>query len=802
MSSFPTGHYDGGIGHRRNAFAFVTTSGYTPNGLEVEIAAVIGTMNGNTKLEIWTNVSNKPGSLVANATVSLSDPTGTGFFGGDFASAVAALSDATQYWFVVESSTSTGSTYLRPKGDSAAGETDGIKGDEGTGPSTYVNTWVASADADGTFNFKIYELALVQVNLSGAMPAFSGTISAQFVKKNLAGAMPAQSGALTVDIVLRHISLAGAMPAFSGAIASAFTQFIDLAGAMPAQSGTLTPLYVKKFLAGSWPASTGTIDEQYKKKFLAGEWPAFSGTISVFLKKTLTGAMPAFSGTIGVYLPTWALPVYELVIDRDSDGDFLGGDAIARGLPVVDSGLGGEDVTSDIAIRRGVTTYRGNETIKSISPPRIGSLAFMLTNTDDDYSPGSTVAAGRAVRLRGNVSGTIYELWRGFLQKPQQDPASGNQTVKVDALGLLTRAKGQRVSTALYSDITVDTAIGHVLDAIGWPAGDRTLDSAQTTMTWWWLDEEDAYEALQTLVNTEGPIAALFEGEDGKIIFQSRHHRQLTTASNTPQVTVKSLGQSPNIGGGFVYNDGESEVINEATLVARRRTADATAEVWALGETLVMFADDVVNYSVRDKDRDPFQAAVVPVEDTDFTVTAGAVTPTLNRTSGGVVTLTMTAGAAGATVTGLVMRADLVTVKGETLLVNGVDASASITQYGTKRIPRSYEVRAEVSPSTLQDFTDAIVGTYQGGRPSIRVAIENADSRSLTQQFTRALNDRIRVIAESGNFSLDDEFYVLGIRHRITGQATIRTELECEVAGFNEYAAWDLALWGTSVWGF
>jgi hypothetical protein len=65
-------------------------------------------------------------------------------------------------------------------------------------------------------------------------------------------------------------------------------------------------------------------------------------------------------------------------------------------------------------------------------------------------------------------------------------------STEIPSIGTLSRLVGQRVSTALYETITVDVAIGHLLDAAGWPAGERVIAVSTTVLEWWWVDNADA----------------------------------------------------------------------------------------------------------------------------------------------------------------------------------------------------------------------------------------------------------------------------------------------------------------------
>ncbi|MDO8504064.1 MAG: choice-of-anchor R domain-containing protein [bacterium] len=156
-SNATVGKYDSSS-HRRKASAFRSSSTYIPTRAEFEVDDVHGNMNGDTKVQIWTDSGGRPGSLISNATFSAKDPKNPGYFGGTFPTPpTTQLVSGTQYWLVMESSTDRGSTFFHIKGATSGGLPDGVKGDQGSGPTTYENTWNVEPGGGGeTVNFKIY----------------------------------------------------------------------------------------------------------------------------------------------------------------------------------------------------------------------------------------------------------------------------------------------------------------------------------------------------------------------------------------------------------------------------------------------------------------------------------------------------------------------------------------------------------------------------------------------------------------------------------------------------------------------
>ncbi|MCY4110304.1 MAG: hypothetical protein OXG11_14930 [Chloroflexi bacterium] len=518
----------------------------------------------------------------------------------------------------------------------------------------------------------------------------------------------------------------------------------------------------------------------------------------------------------------------ELAVDRNGDGDFA--DA-------------GENLTADVLAETGMKVHRGNDSARAISPPGIGDLQAELNNRSGEYSPGSTLrqAQGRTLQVGSAVRLRVgsRDLWSGNLERPAQHPEQERRSTELTALGVAARLRGVKVSTALHENIRVDEAMGHVLDAAGWPASARSLAAARTTLEWFWADEEEAWDLLLSLYYTEGPGAMLFEGRGGEIVFRNRHQALTLTASNTAQTTLRSTGASPRIAGGFEHDYGVEHIINDASVKVARRSAKPLETVWSVGETLELAPNETRKLNARfgsgGSSGGPFKDAIAPVEGTDYDLAAGSLaSASLDRASGAWVELTLTAGPDGATVTapfdrlragpsstldgdpstslrtgeseesdeGLGLRARPVTVDSETLVTSRADAADSIARHGRRTLPSEYAMRPEIARNAAQDLADAIVAFYKTGREMVEAPLMNSDAVTESAQLERDLGDRIRIDAESGNYDVEQDFRILGITHEIQNQRVLRTVWHCGESHDNGYAAGGPAPRGQGRWGF
>lgn len=376
---------------------------------------------------------------------------------------------------------------------------------------------------------------------------------------------------------------------------------------------------------------------------------------------------------------------------------------------------------------------------------------------------------GRKVRVR-TTAPTAATLFTGFLDDLPQHPHRLERSVDAPALGPLSRLRGVKVSTVLYSNITTGVALGHLLTAAGWPLADRTISTGQTTLLYWWCDEDDAYDMALTLLRTEGPGATLYESGDGKIVFEDRHYRLSTSRCTTSQATIADSGSEPLMSG-FEYHPHLKDIINAATLRVIARTPAAGTVVWQLGGDLSLGASQSIALTVRASD--PFSGATAPVEDTDYTVLTGSVaSATLSETSGTSTLLTITAGAGGATVRDLQVRATSY-AGSETLIANTVDASASIAKYGLR--PYQSAIWPEVVPDFAIDTANVLVQQYQEPRATVRVQLNGAQATRLTQILSREISDRVTVVeAQTG---LNGDCFVEHIAHRVDLAGRLHTAI-------------------------
>lgn len=418
------------------------------------------------------------------------------------------------------------------------------------------------------------------------------------------------------------------------------------------------------------------------------------------------------------------------------------------------------------------------------------------------------------------ATGTFATLTVGAGLTETSTPVGTRTTDVGSALIIGNNAGATATADGRIDEVVVISAAAGLtaaqVKAIGARSSDapRDLDTGRSTLSYWWLDDEDAMAALVALKATEGPGAAIYEDGTGAIVFRDRQKRLTASRSTVSQTTFRTAAGAtePLASLPFAYDPGTRDVVNDVTVEVKSRTVQAIQTVWTLGSTITLAAGETRKYLARGGQTTdittgqyigPFTGAVAPTSGAgDYTVTAGSLvsSPTLDRTSGASVTLTVgPAGASGATITGMRLRAQPVTVSATTPVRSTIDASTSQTAFGVRTFP--LPIRQEIAINDAQDLCNAIVGFQQNGRSTVLFTVRGIHGAArLTAALAREVSDRVTVIhAASG---LNADFYIESIAHRVIAPASHVTTFAGENAPADSYAVWGTSTWGTGRWGY
>lgn len=427
------------------------------------------------------------------------------------------------------------------------------------------------------------------------------------------------------------------------------------------------------------------------------------------------------------------------------------------------------------------------------------ALSSISYDADVDYDADIDYAAGMIPAA----------LHAGVLEQPEWTTALGNPTVTMTSSGALGRLAKAKIRTPLYANKRIDEAIVLVLNEVGWPAALRDIPFADTTLDWFWVNDETAFEVLVRLQHSEGVPSLIWEGPDGILHFEPRNYRTNTARSNTAQVAyvdtyAGTTDVTPTLThAGMSYRLPFVDVYNLVTCPVVRRVRQALQQVWEFGGPLILGSNETrIITATLDE---PADGAVAMAVGTDYAIGAGGLVagPTYVETQAQTIRFTLTAGAGGCTVNGVTsngpqIRATPVVVTWQDTAENSVDTSASIARYdpiANQPIPLELQAYPEIPPATAEALCDAAVAFYMDARPIVALRVLNADTDHLADQIARRPSDRIRAV--STPLGLDGDMHIEQIALRLIPEG-VETILTCQRA-LNQPGA---AVWDdpASVW--
>lgn len=457
---------------------------------------------------------------------------------------------------------------------------------------------------------------------------------------------------------------------------------------------------------------------------------------------------------------------YEIYIDWDNDGSVLSGAFEAN-----------ENVSADVlGLRTPISWSYGRDTARSLAEIEPGSATLELDNISKIYSPDNASGAlfgflgpGKPVLIRSIHSAVTRNLFWGFIDDYNIDPFRESRSVTITVIDALAKLAETMISTPLYEGITTGQAIGYALDAAGWPATQRDLDSGATTIRYWWEDDKGVLDAIKDIVSSEGgPAIAYVDPVTANFTFRDRHHRFLDTTSITSQATFSDTGSEPLFCDPVDYNIGFKDLVNSVGFNIDEREPDIQAVVWTTEDVISLAAGEVVVLNAVSDD--PFQDAVTPVVDIDYKVLSGSVTVSLDRNSGQSLKVTLAA-ASASYVSGLQVRATPITVA-RTYSISAV-SNGSIDKYG--KTSWSNEAPPWAGRHDAQAIADIIIGLRSERLPVMSITVNNGNDTRKVQQLSRKLSERITIVeAQTGTNHdhfierVEHDIQQVGEDHRVT----------------------------------
>jgi len=194
-----------------------------------------------------------------------------------------------------------------------------------------------------------------------------------------------------------------------------------------------------------------------------------------------------------------------------------------------------------------------------------GTATIVLKNLDERFWPDNTssphsanVKTMKKINIRREYNGVAYDRFTGFIESwtPKWLDSGGFGPMMVvqavDGLKILAK---QVINHAGEAAELSGTRVGNILDTCGWPAADRSLDTGQETMqATGAMANINALAHLQSVQESE--LSLLYQGANGKMVFEDRSHRTSLPHDEPIEVFGDSVVEDENLitNGKFVMN--------------------------------------------------------------------------------------------------------------------------------------------------------------------------------------------------------------------------------------------------------
>lgn len=482
---------------------------------------------------------------------------------------------------------------------------------------------------------------------------------------------------------------------------------------------------------------------------------------------------------------------YVVKVDWDNSGTFDGGD---------------EDVTVDLVDM----SWESGRRVASILVGRAaaGKLSLRLRNKDDKYSAFNSASSlfnsllpGRKIQI-STTSPVTKILWTGFLEsiRPQVhlNNTPGLKLVTLNALGSFRRLTEAPINMSIQTSQTTGALVDDVLDAAGWPVGDRDIDTGETTITAFWSsDDRDALKVIRELEATESGF--LREQPDGAIAFESRNHRlagphlvSQATFSDSPgagDIRFNSIVQEDPLE--LVFNDYRASVttysIETLDVLWQHPEANTTGDAPSIlaGESRTYWAEFPTSSSPNDAVA--VDAWTSPAQTTDYTANSLSNGTGTNLTSDINVTPTKFANTMKLEVTNnhatTTAFLTFLQARGTAIHENDkVDIRAedttSQTAYGIRTIKRPSQAKWIPTTKEAQDWADLNLALFKDAQPVLKLGyLANGSSDQMSEALNRQVSDRVTVEADStAGLGFSQDFFVENIKHTVTSSFEHKVE--------------------------
>lgn len=506
--------------------------------------------------------------------------------------------------------------------------------------------------------------------------------------------------------------------------------------------------------------------------------------------------------------------VYSLLVDWNADGDYS--DTY-------------DNITGDTV---SINWSRGRDYASQLTGNSIaGRLTAVLLNNDGKYSPSNAssvlspnLVVGRPIQIQAGEGSFPYDFpvsfqdvprWTGRIESITPSPSADDvKTCTIEAFGVLGYLNQFEVQLSNQTDRRTDQAIGDVLDAVGWPSADRTLDTGLTTIPRFWMSGMKLIDALHSLEETESGFVK--ESKDGKVVFENRFHRLTESTSTTSQVTFSDASGATNAYIQLEQEDPLNTITNHVEAFVRTYTVASVGVLWTHPETgasspTLAPAESKTFEAIYPTPSAALNAVEVdawttPAATTDYTANTASNGTGTDKTSDISVTVTKSAqrmvisltngGTSDIYLTKIQARGTAVT-QNDPVFVRSID-SASKTTYGE----RKYSSNSPFFPNAreAQLWADYQVSIYESPVDIITMTFAAGTNANIEPALNLDISDRVTIVGTNeANLGFSKDFFIESVSHFLTDGAfnhMVKWQLSPATGGYSNF--WIL---GTSVLG-
>ena len=512
--------------------------------------------------------------------------------------------------------------------------------------------------------------------------------------------------------------------------------------------------------------------------------------------------------------------IYKVLVDWNADGDYA--DTY-------------DDISGDTV---GMLWTRGRDYASQLTGNSIaGYASFTLRNDTGKFSPSNTSSVlspnlipGRSIQIQAGEGNFPYPFpvsfedvprWTGRIERITPSPASDSaQFCQIIAFGTLGFLNQNALQLATETDVTTSAAVGSILDGVGWPSADRTIDTGATTIPRFWVSGLSVIDALRKVEEVESGFVS--EGKDGKVVFQNRYHRLTESTSTTSQVTFSDASGADNPYISIEQEDPLGTIANHVEAEVRSYTTATLAVLWthpetgaasptlAPGETKIFEAfypnPSSANNAVE------VNAWTTPAATTDILANTASDGSGTNKTSditisaptavksGERMTITLSNAATGVDVylTKIQARGTAVTTLNP-VIVRAID-TASQAIYGE----RKYTAESRFFPNSTeaQAWCDYQLAIYESPVDILTMRFSAATNDNIEPALNLDLSNRVTVTGTNASqLGFSSDFFIEAVAHNVTEGGTnhvVEWQLSPATGGYSQFWILGTGVLGTS----